>query len=212
MLELKRFEGGFMPTNCYLLIDGKSVVLFDFVPEVIDYINKEGLTLEKIFLTHVHYDHIEGLYDLIKDQEELEFLLTEEQKANINNPMSTLVQFRADLVAGRGYGDIDTARAKIVDENEEIVWRGHNIKLLKTPGHSVESVVFIIDEAESIISGDTIFRMSVGRSDFPGGNHETLINSVNRVLESVEGDYKIYPGHGPATTVNSEKTMNPFLN
>lgn len=212
MLELKRFEGGFMPTNCYLLIDGKSVVLFDFVPEVIDYIKNEGLILEKIFLTHVHYDHIEGLYDLTKAQDEVELLLTEEQKANINNPMRNLVQFRADLVAGRGYGEVDTAKAKSIDENEEIVWREHNIKLLKTPGHSEESVVFIIDEAKSIISGDTIFKMSVGRSDFPGGNHEILINSVNRVLESVEGDYKIYPGHGPSTTVNSEKAMNPFLN
>lgn len=211
MLELKRFEGGFMPTNCYLLVDGKSAVLFDFVPEVMDYINSEGLTLEKIFLTHVHYDHIEGLYDVAGDKGEVELFLTEEQKANINNPLCTLIQFRADLVAGKSYGEIDTAKCELIDENEEISWRGHSIKLLKTPGHSQESVVFIIDEAQSIISGDTIFRMSVGRSDFPGGDHNLLINSVKRVLEAVEKDYTIYPGHGPSTTVNSEKMSNPYL-
>lgn len=212
MLRVETFTGGPMPTNCYLLIDKSRAVIFDFVPEVVEYVAEQKLIIDKIFLTHVHYDHIEGLYNFLKENVVVELVLTEEQKSNINNPFFNLLQFRGPIVKSDNYGQIELEKVSTIDDNSIIEWEGHSIKVLKTPGHSAESVVFMIDEVETIISGDTIFKMSVGRYDLPGSSHNSLINSIKRVIEHVEKDYIIYPGHGPSTTVEFEKLNNPFIN
>ncbi|MFA6716217.1 MAG: MBL fold metallo-hydrolase, partial [Victivallaceae bacterium] len=87
----------------------------------------------------------------------------------------------------------------------------NDFELIETPGHSPGGVCYYFKQIPAVFVGDTIFRGSVGRSDLPGGSHEQLINSIKSKLMTLPEDLKLYPGHGPATTVGSEKKYNPYL-
>ena len=92
-------------------------------------------------------------------------------------------------------------------------WSGpFEFEVRHTPGHSPGSVSFIFDDAHFAVVGDTLFKQSVGRTDLPGGNTNVLLVSIHDKLLTLEDDFIIYPGHGPATTVEEETDSNPFLN
>ena len=86
----------------------------------------------------------------------------------------------------------------------------YNIKALKTPGHSLDSMSYKV--GDHIFSGDTLFNLSIGRSDFPGGNYNILINSIKDKLFIYDDQTKVHPGHGESTSIGFEKNNNPFLN
>ncbi len=102
--------------------------------------------------------------------------------------------------------------SKYLDENDFIKFGNTVLDILFTPGHSAGHIVFYSKPDKIIIGGDVLFRESIGRTDLPGGNYETLIKSIKEKLFLLDDDIKVYPGHGPHTTIGYEKLHNPFLN
>ncbi len=101
---------------------------------------------------------------------------------------------------------------KFIEEGDVIAFGKTRLKTLFTPGHSPASLSFYCEEDDFVIAGDVLFQMSIGRTDLPGGDLGTLINSIRTKLFPLGDAVKVYPGHGPATTVGYEKAHNPFLN
>ena len=97
-------------------------------------------------------------------------------------------------------------------EPDEIIRFGHHeLKVLKTPGHTPGGVVFYCEEEKVVFSGDTLFRMSIGRTDFKGGSYEDLMNSLKNVMAKLPADTVVYSGHGPKTVIGEELRYNPYL-
>lgn len=193
-------------TNTYLVWDEKSkeAVLFDVAApsqKLANEIRELGLNLKYLFLTHGHGDHIAGI-EMIKNEFTVELGIHEldaEMLTNAQQNLSTywnqnVVAPQADLY----FKDGDKFQ---VGELE--------IKVIHTPGHTKGGVCFLI--ANILISGDTLFAESIGRTDLPGGDYQILLNSIKEKLFTLPGNTVVYPGHGPETTIEDEKVGNPFV-
>jgi hydroxyacylglutathione hydrolase len=210
MININVLTGGSIGTNCYILTgeDG-SAVLIDFVPEVSEFIKENNLSLKKLLLTHVHYDHIEGLSSFQRNFY-FDFCLSEEAFNFFKNPLRELLIFFPPEVTDN-IKNISLDKAKVCSDNEEILWNDHKIKVLKCPGHSPDSLSFAIDELKCVFTGDALFNGSIGRTDLPGGDFGVLKKSIKRLYSVLSDDFTVYPGHGPETAVGFEKKNNPFV-
>ena len=101
---------------------------------------------------------------------------------------------------------------KFIDEGDQITFGNTTLDILFVPGHAPGHIVFVYPTDKIIIGGDVLFYGSIGRTDLPGGDHDTLIKSIKSKLFPLGDEYVIYPGHGPKTTIGFEKKNNPFLN
>lgn len=207
-MKIDAIEGGSLGTNCYIVSDGQKAVLFDFVPEAADFIRKHGLTVDYIFMTHIHFDHFEGLADYRGQNKDFKIVISRSGLENINNGSKSLALYVDPFSRPR---EVDMSGAKVVEDGDCLEWNGRQIRCYSAPGHSEDSMVYIIDDLKSVISGDTLFYMSVGRTDFPGGSYEKLMFSITRYLDMVDDDYLIYPGHGPSTVKKNELKYNQYL-
>lgn len=202
-MRFHRFSLGELVTNAYILFseeEGKAV-LFDAPAEpekILDYLKKYNLSLEYIFLTHAHFDHIMALEELKKTTgakvvvHELEEKYLNDSSLNLSNVK--LPYLSADI---------------LVKDGDIIEFCGINIKVIHTPGHTTGGVCYLFDE--TLISGDTLFLKSIGRFDFPLGNFEEEIRSIKEKLMILPDDTKVYPGHGFSTTIGRERKENPYL-
>lgn len=175
------------------------------VKEIIEAISKAGVTVEKILLTHGHIDHAGGAAEL-KDA----------LRVPIEGPHRKDSFLLDDLPKpGAQFGMADV-RAVTPDrwlaEGEEVSAGGLRFAIFECPGHTPGSVVFFNAEHRFCLIGDVLFAGSVGRTDFPYGNHETLIASIRDKLLPLGDDVAFLPGHGPASTLGEERKNNPFLN
>ena len=184
---------GMLQENCYVVSaePGRAVVVDpgDNAPDLILYLKNAGLTPELILLTHAHADHTGALIAL--------------QEA-YHTPVAV---HREDngLLAGSVPG-IEGAR--FVEGEEVLEICGLAIQVLHTPGHSRGSCCYLVNNA--LFSGDTLFAGSIGRTDFPEGNWEAMQASL-ATLRTLPDGTRVYPGHGPATTIGQEKATNPWL-
>ncbi len=180
-------------TNCYLLHQGQKCLVVDpgFQPEVVlSALEQRGLFLEAILLTHGHFDHVGGVGALVDATGCRVFLHPEDltlPKALTAGPLTYTDEF---------------------SDNQTLTLADMTFRVLHTPGHTRGSVCLLFPQA--LISGDTLFAGSCGRTDLPGGSRYQLINSLAR-LAGLPGDYAVYPGHGPATTLAEERAFNPYL-
>ena len=191
--------------NSYLIEneETKEVLLVDPgnpSKEIDHYLEEKGLTLKGILLTHAHADHILGLQYYV-DKLGVEVYVHEDdqemlQDANLN--LST--SFQRDPFTFH--------EALSLRDGEVLNLAGIKIKVLHTPGHTKGGVCFVVDD--SIISGDTLFKGSIGRFDLYGGSEATLYNSIRSKLYPLTGK-KVYPGHGPSTTIDEERVSNSFV-
>ncbi len=182
-MEIKKFVLGALENNVYLLIKEKDAVLIDCEqPAVIlRYLEKNGLKLKMILLTHGHFDHVRGLEEI-----------KERTKAKVwVNKKDVGLQYGGEIAADMFFKD-----------GQVIKFGGEEIKVIFTPGHTPGSVCFLI--GNSLFSGDTLFKQGVGRTDLPGGNAEELKKSLRRLL-ALPPETNVYPGHGEETTINEEK-------
>ena len=190
----------------YLLVDEKTkqAVLVDataLVPEILDTVKELGADVKYILLTHGHFDHIMGLNDL---KEALN------AQAVINKNDLTLSDKINEFT--RMFNMPETTPSvyeKFVDDGDVIQAGDMKIKVISTPGHTEGGVCYLVDD--NLFSGDTLFRDSVGRTDLWGGNFEKLSDSIKNKLFKLDDNIKVFPGHGPMTTIGYEKKHNEIL-
>ncbi|MBS1644717.1 MAG: MBL fold metallo-hydrolase [Bacteroidetes bacterium] len=167
------------------------------------FLDQQGLQPQGILNTHAHIDHIFGVQYLI-DTYNIPFAL---------HPLEAPILAGAKgaaLLFGFSIPSIPIATQQL-QENTELILGNDRLELRLAPGHSPGSIIFYNPEAGWAIGGDVIFASSIGRTDLPGGHHETLIQSIHEQVLSLPDDTIIYPGHGPETTVGEERHNNPFL-
>jgi glyoxylase-like metal-dependent hydrolase (beta-lactamase superfamily II) len=195
--------------NCMLLWceNTKRAVVIDpggDLPNIERAIEKAGVTVEGIWLTHGHVDHVGGATAL---------------KARLGVPIEG--PHRDDLfllqnVVGSGKmfglsGMENVTPDRFLDEGDQVAVGELSFQVRHCPGHSPGSVVFINTDQHLAIVGDVLFAGSIGRTDLPGGNHEQLLKSIRDKLMPLDDDFTVVSGHGPATTIGRERTSNPFL-
>lgn len=197
---------GPLEVNCYILgcEDTKEAAIIDpgdNADEIIKTIDSEGLKPVYIINTHAHFDHI-GAVKTIQDHFKIDFLLHKDDLFFVDNASAQARAFGLDPIPKP---DVN----KYVNNGDKISLGNKVIGVIHTPGHSPGCVCYLIDN--NVFVGDTLFAGSIGRSDLPGGSHETLITSIKEKLFPLGNNTLVYPGHGPSTTIEEEKEHNPFL-
>jgi len=166
------------------------------------FITEHELIPVRLLLTHAHLDHIFGTYYIYNT-----YGLTPEM-----HPKEQMIWDSAAL-AGQMFGVRMPPLPPVLttlSEGNDILWHEDKLHILFTPGHSPGSVCFVYDDMKWVIGGDVLFNGSIGRTDLPGGNYDTLINAIKTKLYALPDDYTVYSGHGDTTTIGNEKRYNPF--
>ena len=202
------FTVGPVAENSYVFRrDGSDRVLIvdpgDEPEKLLRAIDALGVTLEGILLTHTHFDHIGAVAPVAKATgaevwvpEKEAFVL-----ADINS-----------FVPWPGFGPFESYEAEhTVEGGERLELAGFEIDVLFTPGHSSGHVTFSIPDEEAVFSGDVLFQGSVGRTDLPGGDWETLLESLRTLVDTLPAETVVYPGHMGITSLGAERATNPFL-
>lgn len=187
--------------NCWIIDPG----MYDLSEKkaLVDFLKNKNWKPQYIFNTHCHLDHIFGVDHLVKEFN-IGFKINELELNILKNAKNSATLF------GLNFNDIPSP-TEYLDEDSNIKLGNHTIKVLHTPGHSPGSISFYSKESNWVISGDTLFQNSIGRTDLPGGHHETLLNSIALKLFSLPEETIVYSGHGPKTTIGFEKYNNPFF-
>ncbi len=194
--------------NCTLLWDGATKIGAVVDPggdlDAIEAAIKElGVTIEKILLTHGHIDHAGGADDL---RDRLGVKIEGPHEAD---------RILLDNLEGQGAAYSIPARNvrpdRWLNEGDTVTVAGHTFEILHCPGHSPGSVVFVNRAQKFMLAGDVIFQGSIGRTDFPYGDHKALINSIHTKLLPLGDDFAFICGHGPASTIGHERQSNPFI-
>ncbi|NFC91788.1 MBL fold metallo-hydrolase [Clostridium botulinum] len=199
-MDIKTIPVGIYNANCYLLIDQDKCAIIDpggDPEDIIKIIEDNNLIPKFILLTHGHIDHVGGV-EAIKDEYNIPFY--------INRKDEDLIK-EAEYIFGN-FGKYKNADEYLV-EGKEFQLGNLKIKAIETPGHSPGGMSFLVNNV--IFTGDTLFRESIGRSDFIGGSHNTLINSIQSKITVLDPDIYVLPGHGPQSTIGYEKDNNPFF-
>lgn len=198
---------GPLQCNCYVVGDpvSKRALVIDpggDAVELAEEIVALGLTVTAIVATHAHFDHILAAEEL-RAATGAPFLMHDEDR-----PLLDWMQTSGRLFLGVDLPpppEIDTS----IEEGDVLTAGAARLTVVHTPGHSPGSVSLVADEI--VFAGDTLFAGSIGRTDLPGGDTHTLLTAIRSKLFTLEGDVKVYPGHGPATTLEEEQRSNPFV-
>ena len=207
-MTVKQFLAGPIGTNCYLLINEKTkeAVIVDpaSCPDyMMNYIKTEEIKLKAVLLTHAHFDHIMGLSDVMEDIKVPVYV----EEADL--PM--MMDGESNLSSGYMRGGYQFADAVPVRDGQQLQIAGFQFRVIHTPGHTPGGCCYYMEQEDVLFSGDTLFRTSVGRSDFPGGSASALVRSVKEKLLILPEETHVYPGHMEETTIGYEKRHNPFV-
>jgi hydroxyacylglutathione hydrolase len=203
-MRMAVFPLGALQTNCYVAASGANAVVVDPGGDpapVLAYLKENRLTLSHILLTHLHFDHTFGVAPLAR-----------ETGAVVLASPADEYMLETDLGRGGVWGlpEVETFRHSPLTPGDLALPVG-DCKVLATPGHTPGGLSFYFPKLASVCAGDTLFARSVGRTDFPGGNLETLMDSIINHLYTLPDDTTVYPGHGPKTTIGDERLNNPFV-
>ena len=172
--------------------------------KIYDALNRNGFAVKAVLLTHGHFDHIWGCKELLlaAGEEVKLYACAAEQELLEDAGKNVSAQ------AGRPY----TVKADVFLQDGDIVEAaGMSCKVIATPGHTAGGCCYYFEEAGLLVSGDTLFQESVGRTDLPTGSMSTLVRSIREKLLVLPESTLVYPGHGDSTTIGQEKSYNPFL-
>lgn len=206
-MKIEKFVLGSMGTNCYLIIneETKELIIVDpaTCPDyVVSHVKSNAYIPKGIFLTHAHFDHVMGIDGWVKEFS-IPVYLHEDEKKILEDP-----ELNLSGLFGSGYSYSDV---KCLKAGEEFHIAGFVFKIIHTPGHTCGGCCYYYQEEGILISGDTLFYQSVGRSDFPTGSMGTLVHSIREKLFCLPDDVMVYPGHNDATCIGDEKKYNPFV-
>ena len=204
-MKIARIAGGPLPTNCYLLTDEETGISAVIDPgfesrELDDDVRAAG-SVQAVLLTHGHFDHIGGVRHIREltgakiymDSEEVLFI--RDAALNLSTMFfgEKLPQFRVDVP---------------LNDGEKLQVGNLTVAMLHTPGHTSGGCCFVVGDV--IFSGDTLMKLSCGRTDFPTGNYRQMLDSLQK-LRRLPGDYRVLPGHGSETTLDYERRNNSYM-
>ena len=205
---IKTLVLGPLQANCYIVrgSETKEVVVIDpgdQVDKIEDYLKENGLECKRILLTHGHFDHISAAEELSN--------LTKAKICVFEKESKFLIDPNLNLSTFAGGGRLSFEADCSLEDKEEFNEAGLSWQVIHTPGHTEGGVCYLLKDEGVLFSGDTLFYESVGRSDFPSGNHRTLAESINNRLMILDDSIEVYTGHGRPTTIGHERQHNPYL-
>ena len=206
-MKIQQYIVSVCATNCYFAINQETNEVLvidpgDNAKQLAERIRQEKLKPVAVLLTHGHFDHAGGAAELAEEwqipvyahEDEKETLV--DPKLNVSWMMGREERFSAD---------------EFVKDEQELDLAGFHIRVLHTPGHTVGGCCYYLPYEDVVFSGDTLFCMSVGRTDFPKGSMSAIVRSIKEKLMVLPEHTKVYPGHNDVTTIENERMYNPYL-
>lgn len=211
MIKVEKFVVNPLQENSYVISDETGECIFvdpgfyfdEEKEEVKQYIADNHLTPVFIANTHCHFDHMMGV-EFIRSEYGIPF------RAHMDDEFWVEAAVRQGEMFGFEMLPVKKPDSSFGD-GEELQFGKSSFKIIHVPGHSPGHTVFLFESDNVLIAGDVLFYGSIGRTDLPGGNYETLISGIKSKLLVLPGETKVYSGHGPETTIGMEKKINPFL-
>jgi len=204
MSEITTYTGGIAATNGHLLSLPGGTVLVDAPDGIAEWLKKQNLRVDALFLTHQHFDHV---------------LDAAAVKAQHGCRVYAFAPFSRDLTLERLYGAVTGSSFSVPEFEVDEVLEGKSTLdalgetwgLHHVPGHSPDSVCFHLEAQNLLFGGDVLFLDGVGRTDFPGGSTQLLLTGIETKLFRLPDATRVFPGHGNDTTIGRERLENPFL-
>ena len=201
-IRIKTLVVGMVGTNCYLVYDNetkKAAVVDpgDSADKIVNMAVSLGLKPEAILLTHGHFDHTSAVRPLLEKHPDVPVYIHEKDAVDTE---------RGELL----FRKVGPENQRYYKEGDTLPLGGLTLRVLETPGHSEGSVCLLVEGQGVLFAGDTLFRCSCGRCDFPGGDYRKMLASLGR-LAALEGNLRVLPGHDRETTLDYERRVNPYM-
>ncbi len=207
-MKLEKLVVGLLKVNCYILgtEEGAAVVIDpgDNAPGILNILDSNGWHLEKIILTHGHFDHVLAVPDL-KEATKAPYFIHREDMRYIE-----IAHERGEAWAHQKFKPLPPPDG-FLEHGDIIRFGDEELAVRHTPGHSPGGVSLVSFSLRAVFTGDTLLRGTIGRGDFPGGDPKALIEGIREQLMTLPDDFVVYPGHGAPTTIGAERSDNPFL-
>jgi len=210
-MPVEQIVVGPLETNCYVVSDGNSpeamiVDAGDDAGRIVRALTAAGLVPRVLFSTHGHVDHVAANAELKERFPQMELALLGDERETLLRPALNLSLFMGGSVR-------PPEPDRLLAEGDGIAFGSLSFRVVALPGHTPGGAAAFghVDGAPAVFSGDALFADSIGRHDFPGGDLETLLAAIRGKLLALPDETRVFPGHGPATTIGRERRHNPFL-
>lgn len=207
-MRITNLPSGALQANTYLAVDEKTNEGFIVDPGgynkvLTKEVRDNDVNIKYIILTHGHSDHICGVNEHKAEFPDAKIVAYKDEEAMLENP---------NLNQSPGFGVPYSTKADIlVSDGDELKVGDVTLKFIHTPGHTEGGMCIYVKEAKALFSGDTLFRQSIGRTDFPGGSYKEIMDSIRKKLFLLPDDTNVFPGHLGTTSIGFEKENNPFV-
>lgn len=207
-MRITNLPSGALQANTYLAVDEKTNEGFIVDPGgynkvLTKEVRDNDVKIKYIILTHSHSDHICGVNEHKAEFPDAKIVAYKDEEAMLENP---------NLNQSPGFGVPYSTKADIlVSDGDELKVGDVTLKFIHTPGHTEGGMCIYVKEAKALFSGDTLFRQSIGRTDFPGGSYKEIMDSIRKKLFLLPDDTNVFPGHMGTTSIGFEKENNPFV-